>query len=136
LYDHPAQDPRIGVLTPSIDAVAQALKGRDASRLQPTGAHAANILGLSDQVPTRTVFLTDGRSRRVKLGQQEIILRHTTLRNMATAGTTSGLVIQALRWIGQRNVDDQTCALLAKRITDDDKRKLIEDVRDGGVGPT
>lgn len=136
LYDHPAQDPRIGVLTPSIDAVAQALKGRDASRLQPTGAHAANILGLSYQVPTRTVFLTDGRSRRVKLGQQEIILRHTTLRNMATAGTTSGLVIQALRWIGQRNVDDQTCALLAKRITDDDKRKLIEDVRDGGVGPT
>ena len=129
LYDYPAQDPRIGVLSPSTDAIAQALKGRDAARLQPTGAYAANILGLSDQVPARTVFLTDGRSRRVRVGKQEIILRHTTLRNMATAGTTSGLVIQALRWIGRRHVDDQTCALLAGRLTVGDKRKLIEDAR-------
>jgi hypothetical protein len=129
LYDYPAQDPRIGVLSPSTDAVAQALKGRDAARLQPTGAYAANILGLSDQVPARTVFLTDGRSRRVRIGKQEIIIRHTTLRNMATAGTTSGMVIQALRWIGQHHVDDQTCALLAKRLTDAAKRKLIEDAR-------
>jgi hypothetical protein len=127
--DYPAQDPRIGVLSPSTDAVAQALKGRDAARLQPTGAYAANILGLSDQVPARTVFLTDGRSRRVRIGKQEIIIRHTTLRNMATAGTTSGMAIQALRWIGRHHVDDQTCALLAKRLTDADKRKLIEDAR-------
>lgn len=129
LYDYPARDPRIGVLSPSTDAIAQALKGRDAARLQPTGAYAANILGLSDQVPARTVFLTDGRSRRVRIGKQEIILRHTTLRNMATAGRTSGLVIQALRWFGRRQVDDRTCALLASRLTDGDKRKLIEDAR-------
>jgi len=129
LYDYPDQHPGIGVLSPSTDAIAQALKGRDAARLQPTGAYAANILGLSDQVPARTVFLTDGRSRRVKIGKQEIVLRHTTLRNMATAGTTSGMVIQALRWLGRRHVDDQTCALLAGRLTDDDKRTLIADAR-------
>lgn len=129
LYDYPDQHPGIGILSPSTDAIAQALKGRDAARLQPTGAYAANILGLSDQVPAWTVFLTDGRSRRVRIGKQEIIIRHTTLRNMATAGTTSGLVIQALRWIGRRHVGDQTCALLADRLTNDDKRKLIENAR-------
>lgn len=59
--------------------------------------------------------------------EQEIILRHTTLRNMATAGTTSGLVIQALRWIGRRHVDDQTRAQLARLLTDADKRTLIDD---------
>jgi hypothetical protein len=48
---------------------------------------------------------------------------------MATAGRASGLVIQALRWIGRRHVDDQTCALLANRLTDGDKSKLIEDAR-------
>ena len=129
LYDYPAMHPQIGVLSPSIDAIAQALKGRDASRLQPTGAYAANVLGLSDQVPTRTVFLTDGRSRRVRFGKQEIILRHTTLRNMATAGTTSGMVIQALRWIGRRHMDDHIRALLASQLKDDDKRRLIADAR-------
>jgi hypothetical protein len=129
LYDYPGQDPRLGVLSPSTDTIAQALKGRDASRLQPTGAYAANILGLSDQVPIKTVFLTDGRSRRVRMGKREIALKHTTLRNMATAGTKSGLVIQALRWIGQRQVTDQTRAILRSRLSNDERRRLLKDVR-------
>jgi hypothetical protein len=38
-------------------------------------------------------------------GQREIILKHTTPRNLATAGRKSGTVIQALRHLGQRHVD-------------------------------
>jgi len=53
-------------------------EGRDAVRLQPTGAYAANLLGLSDQVPMRIVFLTDGLGRRVKIGRKEVILKRTT----------------------------------------------------------
>jgi hypothetical protein len=53
LYDIPRDHPRFGRLAPSSDAIANALKGRDAIRLQPSGAYAANILGLSDQVPVR-----------------------------------------------------------------------------------
>ena len=53
----------------------------------------------------RIVFLTDGPSRRVKSGQQEIVLKGTTTGNMATAGRKSGTIIQALRhsyWPAQR----------------------------------
>ena len=64
----------MGRIAPSADAVAKALAARDAVRLQPAGAYAANMLGLSDQVPVKVVFLTDGPSRRVKLGQREIVL--------------------------------------------------------------
>ena len=84
---------------------------------------------ISDQVPAKTVFLTDGRSRRVCLGKREIILKHTSTRNMATAGTTSGLVIQALRWIGARHVDDQTLGILKSKLSKDDKHKLLDDAR-------
>jgi len=129
LYDYPATDPLFGFLSPSTDTIAKALRGRDASRLQPTGAYAANILGLSDQVPMKTIFLTDGRSCRVVMGKREIILKHTTLRNMATAGTISGLVIQALRWIGHRHVDDVVIAKLQTRLSDKDKNRLLKDIR-------
>lgn len=129
LYDYPDQDPRLGLLSPSTDLIAQALKGRDASRLQPTGAYAANILGLSDQVPTKTVFLSDGPSRRVRLGNREIVIKHTTLRNMATTGTASGLVIHALRWLGQRHVNDQTFSILKSRLPTNDRRGLLKDAR-------
>lgn len=91
LYNLPRDHPRFGQLSPSLDAIAAALKGRDAIRLQPSGAHAANMLDLSDQVPVRIVFLTVGPSRRVNVDGREIALKRTTPRNPATAGRASGL---------------------------------------------
>ena len=86
LYDFPRQDPSLGLLPPSTDDIAKALKGRDSFRLQPSGAHAANLLGISEQVPVRAVYLTDGPDRKVRIGKRQIILKHTVPRNMATGG--------------------------------------------------
>ena len=129
LYDYPIDHPSFGRIPPSADAVAKALAKRDASRLQATGAYAANILGLSEQVPTRIVFLTDGPSRKVKFGQQEIVLKRTTTRNMATAGRKTGTIIQALRHIGQRNVNDRTLAILKRQLSKQDRVQLQKDLR-------
>jgi hypothetical protein len=129
LYDHPRHDPQLGQLSPSIDAIAQALQGRDAVRLQPSGAYAANLLGLSAQVPMRVVFLTDGSPRRIQLGKLQIILKRTTPRNMATAGKISGLVIQALRHLGQHHVDGHVLTTLRQRLNTADKRQLLKDFR-------
>ena len=73
------------------------MAGRDRTRIQPTGAYAANVLGLSEQVPAKAVFLTDGQARTVKIGPTTIQLRRTTPKNMETAGRLSGLLIQTLR---------------------------------------
>jgi hypothetical protein len=129
VYDLPRRDPRLGDLSPSPDDVALALAGRESARLQASGAHAANLLGLSDQVPVRLTFLTDGRSRRVQLGRQQVVLKHTTPRQMATAGRISGTVIQALRWLGQAHMDEQTIAVLRRRLSASDKRQLRQDLR-------
>jgi hypothetical protein len=127
LYDYPRINDKLGLLSPSIDDVAQALKGRDATRMQPSGAYAANLLGLSNQVSMKVVFLTDGPSKHIQLDKQEIILKRTTPRNMATAGRISGLVTQALRHLGQRHIDQSVIQNLKKKISDDDKRQLIKD---------
>lgn len=129
LYDYPRTDPDLGTLSPTTDAVVKALKGRDNILLQPSGAYAANLLGLSEQVPMKIVFLTDGPARRVQLGRQVIILKHTTPRAMATAGRVSGLLIQALRYLGQKHLDDSTVAQLRKRLSEDDKKQLLNDIR-------
>jgi hypothetical protein len=128
LYDYPVQDSILGAVTPSADTMARALVVRDAIRLQPSGAYAANLLGLSNQVPSRVVFLTDGPARRVKFGKREIILQHTTPRNMATAGRKSGTIIQALRHVGQKRVDDQVRATLRRHITEEDLPRLRKDL--------
>ena len=129
LYDYPRTDPDLGILTPSPDAIARALAGRDAVRLQPSGAYAANLLGLSTQVPMKIVYLTDGPSRTVRIGKKQIILKRTTPRNMASAGTISGLVLQALRHLGQRHVDDEVIATLDRRLDDNDRNQLLKNIR-------
>ena len=127
LYELPRKHPKLGDIPASTEAIAEAIKGRDAVRLQPAGALAANMLGLSEQVPVRSVYLTDGPSRRVKLGKREILLKHTTPRFMATAGRPSGLVIQALRWIGQRHVDEKIVRSLRRTLKPQDRASLVKD---------
>jgi hypothetical protein len=102
---------------------------RDVIRLQPSGAYAANILGLSEQVPSRVVFLTDGPARKVTLGKREIILQRTTPRNMATAGRKSGTIIQALRYLGKDQVDDRVMSILRRQISDEERPKIHKDLR-------
>lgn len=131
VYDYPKEHPVLGQLQPSAEAVAQALAGRDCTRLQPAGAYAANMLGLSEQVPAKVVFLTDGRSRTVKIGTTTIELRQTTAKNMAAAGRLSGLVIQALRELGKEHVTAKTVQHLKRTLPIEKRRELVKDIRLG-----
>ena len=86
------------------------------------------MLGLSEQVPSRIVFLTDGPSRRVKLGKQEIILKQTVPRNLAAAGRKSGTLIQALRYLGQKQVDETVRTILRRQIADEERPAIRKDL--------
>ncbi|MFO0980104.1 MAG: DUF6088 family protein [Planctomycetaceae bacterium] len=129
LYDFPKEHPVLGPLEPSAEAIAGALAGRDRTRLQPAGAYAANALGLSEQVPARIVFLTDGPARTVKVGPTTIQLRRTTPKNMETAGRLSGLLIQALRELGQDHVTPARIAHLKRTIPAGKRLELLNDIR-------
>jgi predicted transcriptional regulator of viral defense system len=129
LYDYPEKHSVLGELPANYERIAQALAGRDSLKIQPSGAYAANLLGLTEQVPARIVFLTDGANRKVLVKNQQIVLKRTTPKNMATAGNISGLIIQALRYLGKNHVDDKTIGALKKRLTGDDKRRLMRDIR-------
>jgi len=48
---------------------------------------------------------------------------------MATAGRKSGTLIQALRYLGQDQVDDRVLAALRRRIADEDRPGIRKDLR-------
>jgi len=129
LYNYPEQHPDLGVLPANVDRIAKALAEKDNLKIQPTGAYAANLLGLSEQVPAKVVFLTDGNARIVRLGKLSIRLKKTTPKNMATAGRMSGLVIQALRYLGKKHVDNKIIDILRRKLSNEDKSQLINDIR-------
>ena len=128
LYDKPRKDPLLGTLWPSVDEVVKALRGKDRLRLQPTGTYAANLLGLSEQVPARVEFLTDGTSRTVQVGPMRIVLKRTTPRQMAAAGRSSGLVIQALRSLGPAHIGRDRLERLRRTLPASERRALLDDL--------
>lgn len=100
LYDFPQVHPKLGLLAPTPDKVAKALARGSGSALQIAGAHAANVLGLSTQVPARATYLTDGPSRRVVIGKRVVDMRHASPKHLVAPGTAVGTVVQALRHLG------------------------------------
>jgi hypothetical protein len=136
LYDYPRLGADGQPILPTTDAVVRALVGREGTRFQPSGAHAANMLGLTEQVPVRIVFLTDGKSRTVSIGRRTIVLKHATPRQMATADRKSGTVIQALRWLGKRSVDDSVISRVRRQLSPRERRELMKDVSRGPVWMT
>lgn len=127
LYHVPRRHPIVGLTALGVSMIVKALARKTGARFQEAGACAANLLELSDQVPAKVVFLTDGRSKRIRIGKMGITLKRTTPRNMATAGRTSGLVIQALRYIGKTRVTDDTVRRLARVLPPRDRRRLLKD---------
>lgn len=135
LYDYPAQSDLIGALSAPAAEIAAALAKRDKVKLHPTGALAANMLGLSEQVPMRIVYLTTGRSRKVVLPanrpgarDREIELRHSSARFLDTRTEIGGLVIQALRHIGRKHFGEREYRILSERLPKQAKLDLLQDL--------
>ena len=109
--------------------MAKTLAGRDRTRLQPAVAFAANALGLTEQVPAKVVFLTDGPSRNVHIGATTIQLRRTTPKNMETAGRFSGMVIQAFHALGKDHITPERIAHLKRTIPAAKRKEVLNDLR-------
>ncbi|OGU20020.1 MAG: hypothetical protein A2X85_11265 [Geobacteraceae bacterium GWF2_54_21] len=128
IYDFPRKHEHLGLLSPSVDMIAEALARRDGVRIQPSEAAAANMLHLSEQVPMRVVYETDGPARKIKVGTLTIQFRRRAPRKMATAGKMSGLVFAALRGVGKRYVTQNQIAHLRQLMTQEDRKSLLIDL--------
>lgn len=105
LYEYPRVHAELGVLPPQVDQIAKAIAEKNGLRIQPSGAYAANLVGLSEQVPGRIVFLTNGPAKKLKIGKLEIVFRTAREKTLHATGKV-GLVIQALRNLGQASIDE------------------------------
>lgn len=122
IYDYPKQHKLLGLLSPNADGVARVLAAGD--RAFPSGAMAANMLGLSTQVPAKPVYITNGTARTRTIGNQTISLRHAKVPLIKRVSDHVNLVLQALSYFGQANIDDQVIRRCATLLSDSDMVKL------------
>jgi hypothetical protein len=120
----------IGILYPSLDAVAEAIAKRDKARIAPTGLYALNRLGLSTQVPANYVFLTDGSPRRIKIGNGKgILFKHTAPKNLAFKSDLAMLITFALKEITQERVTQEHLDRLKYVLQQAPKEHILQDAK-------
>lgn len=127
LYDYPKNHKRLGLLWPNVEDVVNAIARKYELKVQPSGAYAANLLGISTQVPGKITYLIDGNSRSLKIGNMNIELKKTTTKNMKTAGKISGLVIQALKYIGKDFITEKMIQTIKRKLSPSDMKRLSLD---------
>lgn len=126
LYDYPRVHTKLGILTPDTSSIASALSAQTGDKLAPSGATAANQLGLSTQVPAKASFATTGRTRVKKAAGRSVTLRHSRAPVLDKASDTVNSVIQALAHLGKKNVDGDVINSFARRIDDHDMKVLMQ----------
>ena len=129
IYLFPKIDKELGVLFPSTEDIAKAIARRDKARIVLTGVQALNKLGLSSQVPMKIVYLTDGATRTVKVGKRTISFKKTSPKNLLTQGEISSLVIQALKTIGQKNIDHETIEKVLNILKNEQQENIKNDAK-------
>ncbi len=132
LYDHPRTSELIGEqLSPDIDQAAQAIARKHRWTTAPDGAMAANILGLSRQVPAKIVYLSDGPRREFQVGNQIILFRHSSPKDIRMENYSSRLIAQALRFLGKGDVYKRAIGYLRRKLSRQEKINFLKDAQYG-----
>ncbi len=102
---------RFGSRAPTPEKIVKALAKQSGEIVVPHGANAANALGLTQQVPIREVYLTSGRTRKLKLGRSEVLVKHAPHWMLRLGTRPAGAAVRALAWIGPERVDESLVSL-------------------------
>ena len=105
VYVQPIQT-RFGSRSPALDKVLASLSTLWGETIVPCGGTAANALGLTTQVPVRSVYLTSGPNRKLRLGGLAVELRHAPRWQLVAPHRPAGDAVRALAWLGPEEVEE------------------------------
>ena len=132
LYHSPKQSNLLDTpAAPDIDQVAKAIARKHRWTITPHGALAANLLGLSRQVPAKIVYMSDGPTREIRAGGHTIRFQHTQPKNMRTGNYSTRMIIQALSYMGKNNIGTKEIEYLKDKLPAKEKQALLADARYG-----
>lgn len=116
---------RFGPVYPDVTKIVEAVAERDHAKVLPSGATAANALGLSEQVPMKYTFITSGSSRVLTVDGREIKLKRAVSRNFAYRTRLAALIVQALKSIGEEGIGEEETEALRRVIGKNEEKEAF-----------
>jgi hypothetical protein len=100
---------------PDDDAIIDAIARQAQCAILPSGAMAANQLGLSLQVPAKLEYVWSKPTKKLQIGNLIFVFRYAPQSWVANCGhSIAGVILQALDWLGVNSIDYSTVTQLAR----------------------
>ena len=125
LYDIPLKSKLLGNLTPRIDDILSAYSRRMGQVFVPDPLNSANLLGITTQIPSKLLYLTNGKTHTIDICGLDINFIHTSSKKLVGAMTPIGVVIQALRYFGSNKISDAILKIIANHLNSKDLENLL-----------
>lgn len=130
IYDYPQISSLLNQpMGPDLSELANALARKSGWRIQPSENTALNLLGLSTQVPTQSVYLSDGPGKSYEIGKRKLTFKKRLLKESGFKLRESELVVQALKALGPERIDENARKKLLQLWTPELWRKIVRDTK-------
>ena len=128
IYYYPKTHAKLGILSPDPLQIAQAIARQKGDVAFPDGAKALNMLGLSTQVPAKNIYYTNFTDKSVTVGAQKVTLIPSQIKTKRVNPTLDYLILQALRYLGDKNITDDIIHKCTNMASDKDKKRLQKQI--------
>lgn len=129
VYVIPIHDKLFGEVLPSMEEIAASLAEKEHVKIMPTGQYALNKIGLSDQVPMKMVFLTNGTKKNITIGKSSIVFQPTTTKKLAMVGSISSLLFLGLEELDLNRLTESELEKIINLLKKEDQNNLKHDLK-------
>lgn len=113
----------------SPDKVARAIARNHGWRIVPSGDTALNMLGLSTQVPSVWLYVSDGPYRKHQYERVTLQFKRTAQKELSSMSDKTALVIQALKALGKNKASDKVLHQIALLLTEREKQAMLKEAQ-------
>lgn len=129
VYVIPIHDKLFGEVLPSMEEIAASLAEKEHVKIMPTGQYALNKIGLSNQVPMKMVFLTNGTKKNITIGKSSILFQPTTTKKLAMVGSISSLLFLGLEELDLNRLKESELEKIIALLKKEDQNNLKHDLK-------
>lgn len=117
----------LGPIPPSLEDIAEAMAKRDGAKIVPTGLYAQYQLGLTQQVPMNVVYLTNGISRTINVGEgKSIKFKHSSPRYFAIRSQLALLLTTALKDWKVENLTEEQISIIKTKLNESPRLQIAD----------
>ena len=128
VYDKPVYSELLNEYSsPKVEKVVEALARKFNWTVAPAGETALNYLHMSTQVSNSWSYISDGPYRKYELGPYTIEFKHCANKEISGKSFLTVAVIQALKFIGKANIQEEDIERLSFSIPSEQKKKVLEE---------